>query len=77
MGGPHVTELPEEALGHDGGSGHADAVALGEADQIWPIIVADAEQGVLQKIYVARDRDGKATSLPWRIILQSIGIRWI
>ena len=26
MGGPHVTELPAEALGHDGGPRHADAV---------------------------------------------------
>ena len=28
MGGPHVTELPDEALGRDGGPKHADAVAL-------------------------------------------------
>lgn len=40
MGGPHVTELPAEALGHDGGPRHADAVALGEADETWPRIVA-------------------------------------
>ena len=32
MGGPHVTELPDEALGRDGGPRHADAVAVGEAD---------------------------------------------
>ncbi|MEN6535853.1 MAG: cobalamin B12-binding domain-containing protein, partial [Bryobacteraceae bacterium] len=32
MGGPHVTELPDEALGRDGGPRHADALALGEAD---------------------------------------------
>src|SRR5271168_2070597 len=31
MGGPHVTEMADEALGRDGGSRHADAVALGEA----------------------------------------------
>src|SRR5689334_9873064 len=31
MGGPHVTELPNEALGKDGGTQHADAVAIGEA----------------------------------------------
>ncbi len=30
MGGPHVTEMPDEALGRDGGPRHADAVALGE-----------------------------------------------
>ena len=32
MGGPHVTECVDEALGRDGGPRHADAVALGEAD---------------------------------------------
>ena len=36
MGGPHVTELADEALGRDGGPRHADAVALGEADETWP-----------------------------------------
>ncbi len=42
MGGPHVTELPDEALGRNGGDRHADAVALGEADETWPRIVEDA-----------------------------------
>ena len=32
MGGPHVTEVPDEALGRDGGPRHADAIALGEAE---------------------------------------------
>ena len=30
MGGPHVTEMADEALGRNGGARHADAVALGE-----------------------------------------------
>ena len=59
MGGPHVTELPAEALGHDGGSRHADAVALGEADETWPKIVADAAQGRLKEIYEPVDDKGK------------------
>lgn len=59
MGGPHVTELPAEALGHDGGPRHADAVALGEADETWPKIVADAAQGKLQEIYQPVDESGK------------------
>ena len=33
MGGPHVSELPDEALGRSGEPKHADAVALGEADE--------------------------------------------
>src|SRR6185312_6084435 len=48
MGGPHVTELPDEALGRDGGPRHADAVALGEADEIWPRLIADVVKGELK-----------------------------
>ena len=51
MGGPHVTELPDEALGRDGAPRHADSVALGEADETWPRIVADAVRGELKEIY--------------------------
>lgn len=51
MGGPHVTECPDEALGRDGGPRHADAVALGEADATWPLIVADAAAGSLKEVY--------------------------
>jgi radical SAM superfamily enzyme YgiQ (UPF0313 family) len=73
MGGPHVTELPEEALGRDGGPRHADSVALGEADQIWLTIVADAARGMLQETYVALDAAGEAVKpalddypvIPW------------
>ena len=51
MGGPHVTECPDEALGRAGGVRHADAVALGEADETWPLIVADAARGELKEVY--------------------------
>ncbi len=50
MGGPHVTEMADEALGRDGGSRHADAVALGEADETWPRIVEDAVRGTLKDV---------------------------
>lgn len=59
MGGPHVTEVPAEPLGRDGGPRHADAIALGEADQTWPKIVADVEQGALKEIYAPLDAAGK------------------
>ncbi|PYS51623.1 MAG: hypothetical protein DMF68_03810 [Acidobacteria bacterium] len=59
MGGPHVTEVPDEALGKDGGPRHADAVALGEADETWPRIVEDAAQGCLKEIYEPVDAQGK------------------
>ena len=59
MGGPHVTEVPDEALGRDGGTRHADAVALGEADETWPLIVEDAARGCLKEIYAPVDERGK------------------
>lgn len=73
MGGPHVTEEPDEALGRGGGPRHADAVALGEADETWPQIVADAAGGQLREIYEPRDEFGQERkptlqpypSIPW------------
>src|SRR5256714_1650080 len=59
MGGPHVTEVPDEALGRDGGPRHVDAVALGEADELWPKIVEDAARGELKEIYTPVDEAGK------------------
>jgi radical SAM superfamily enzyme YgiQ (UPF0313 family) len=73
MGGPHVTELADEALGRDGGPRHADAVALGEADATWPQIVNDAARGELKEIYAPVDSSGKESKpslkpypvIPW------------
>ncbi len=59
MGGPHVTEAPDEALGRDGGQRHADAVALGEADETWPRIVEDAARGELKEVYAPVDAFGQ------------------
>src|SRR5580700_4565721 len=59
MGGPHITEMPDEALGRDGGVRHADAIAVGEADETWPRIVADAERGALKEIYAPVDAFGQ------------------
>ncbi|MGB8991330.1 MAG: radical SAM protein, partial [Desulfobaccales bacterium] len=53
LGGIHPTILPEEALGH------ADAVVVGEAEGVWPRVVADAASGRLQRLY----RAGKKTDL--------------
>ena len=76
MGGPHVTELADEALGRDGGPRHADAVALGEADETWPQIVNDAVRGELKEIYEPVDETGKERKpslkqypvIPWQSI---------
>src|ERR1700692_734244 len=59
MGGPHVTEMADEALGRAGGPRHADAVALGEADETWPRIVDDAARGALKDVYAPVDAFGQ------------------
>src|SRR5712671_6454171 len=59
MGGPHVTEEADEALGRNGGPRHADAVALGEADETWPKIVEDAASGKLKDVYAPVDEFGQ------------------
>jgi radical SAM superfamily enzyme YgiQ (UPF0313 family) len=58
FGGPHVTEVPDEPLGRAGEPRHADAIALGEADHTWPVIVADAAAGNLKEIYRPVDENG-------------------
>ncbi len=76
MGGPHVTEVPDEALGRNGRPRHADAVALGEADETWPQIVEDAANGNLKEIYSPVDASGKEhkpdlqdyPAIPWESI---------
>lgn len=76
FGGPHVTEVPDEALGRDGEPRHADAVALGEADYTWPRIVRDAAAGNLQEIYKPVDPDHREIKpsladypeIPWETI---------
>lgn len=47
LGGLHVLSCPEEALTH------GDAIAIGDGVQLWPRILADVEQGVLQRRYEA------------------------
>ena len=83
MGGPHVTEEADEALGRNGGTRHADAVALGEADETWPKIVEDAARGELKDLYAPVDEFGQERkpslqaypAIPWdRIDLRQIQI---
>jgi radical SAM superfamily enzyme YgiQ (UPF0313 family) len=61
MGGPHVTEVPDEPLGRTGHAQYADAVVLGEADDIWPLVLQDLAQGRLQPIYEPPKPDGKSS----------------
>jgi radical SAM superfamily enzyme YgiQ (UPF0313 family) len=45
MGGIHASTCTEEALRF------VDAVVIGEAETVWPRVVADAEAGRLQRVY--------------------------
>lgn len=45
LGGMHVTALPGEA------AHHADALVLGEAENIWATVLEDAEKGRLRQLY--------------------------
>jgi len=45
MGGQHATLMPEEA------ARHADAVVVGEGEEIWPRLLADIEKNELKKTY--------------------------
>jgi radical SAM superfamily enzyme YgiQ (UPF0313 family) len=59
MGGPHVTEVPEEPLGLTGHPQYADAVVLGEADDTWSQVLRDAALGQLKKRYQPATIAGK------------------
>jgi len=45
MGGVHVSSVPDEALQH------ADAVVIGEAEDVWPQLIRDFQKGELKRIY--------------------------
>lgn len=47
MGGLHVSTLPDEALQH------ADAVVIGEAESVWPLLMRDFLRGCLMQRYRA------------------------
>lgn len=53
MGGLHVTSLPEEALGH------ASAVVVGEAEDVWGRVVRDFRAGRLARVYRAGEAVGE------------------
>ena len=77
MGGPHVTEVPDEPLGRDGGPRHADAIALGKPTRPGRTIVADAERGELKEIYAPVDAEGKEVKPSLATIRRFPGTAWI
>jgi len=46
LGGPHIFAFPQEA------KRHASAVAIGEGEDLWPVILQDAERQRLKDFYV-------------------------
>lgn len=64
LGGIHPTACPEENLAH------ADSIAVGEAEETWPQILADAERGKLQRVYrQSSPTDLSRSPIPdWRLI---------
>ena len=64
MGGIHPTACPEENLGH------ADAMVIGEAEEIWETVLNDAQKGQLKPIYQhTRTTDLARSPVPrWELI---------
>jgi radical SAM superfamily enzyme YgiQ (UPF0313 family) len=62
MGGIHASMRPQEALSF------VDAVVIGEAETVWPGVVADAEAGQLEPIYQGAWTDLQAAPHPrWEL----------
>ncbi len=57
LGGPHVTKVPGESLGWNGLERCADSVVFGEADDIWPQVIQDAERRQLKETYGTREEN--------------------
>jgi len=62
MGGFHATLCPEEV------SQYADAVVIGEAENIWEQVLADAQRGTLSAVYQDSGRPSMRRSTPDRSI---------
>lgn len=62
MGGFHATLMPEEV------AGHADAVVIGEAEDLWGEVVRDAQAGRLRSFYKAESRPSLKNISPDRSI---------
>jgi radical SAM superfamily enzyme YgiQ (UPF0313 family) len=58
MGGMHVSALPAEALQH------CDSVVVGEAEELWPRLLADFERQSLQPTYRRPDGFPSLENLP-------------
>jgi radical SAM superfamily enzyme YgiQ (UPF0313 family) len=62
IGGFHAAFCSDEVLEH------ADSVAKGEAESLWPLIIDDLRKGTLKKVYEASDRPSLSGILPDRSV---------
>jgi len=68
IGGVHAALMPEECLEH------ADAAVVGEAEEVWPEVLGDAELGTLGGVYRARRPvDMSTVPFPRRELLDESG----
>ena len=58
MGGMHASCLPQEALAH------CDSVVVGEAEGLWPEVLADFERGAMKRVYEHGSELPKLGGLP-------------
>lgn len=64
MGGFHATLVPEEVMQY------AEAVVVGEAEQIWPQVITDFQRGNMQRLYRQMGRSDMGHIKPDRSIFQ-------
>ena len=62
MGGFHTTLVPEEA------SQYAEAIVVGEAEEVWPELIDDFRHGRLKERYQSKQRPGLGSIRPRREI---------
>ncbi|MBU1043645.1 MAG: B12-binding domain-containing radical SAM protein [Candidatus Omnitrophica bacterium] len=62
MGGFHPTLAPDDALEH------ADTIVMGEAEEIWPRLLADFSAGNMQRQYKQKERPSLVGRFPDRSI---------
>jgi len=65
MGGIHATMCPEEALER------VDAVVTGEAENVWGMVLADAQKGMLKRVYPGTEAEMDKVPLARHDLLSS------
>ena len=63
MGGFHPSLVTDEVLEY------AEAVVVGEAEEVWPQLLADFQRGEMKRIYRAKERPDISDTMPDRTIL--------